>query len=84
MESSITEAELLDALHEALGDRGTEDGLTSREIIKSTGWGKQKVLTALENLIAAGKWEPIKVARTSILTGTTRPVSGYRPVVSGD
>ena len=82
MASSITEAEIFDALNEALAGIESEDGYTSKELRKVTGWGEKRMLDALEALIVSGRWEPVKVVRTSTLTTITRPVNGYRPVRS--
>ena len=79
----ITEAELLAALDAAMAV--SEDGVTTREIKKATGWGVEKIHGALEHLIVSGAWEPVKVVRTSILTGITRGgVNAYRPVKASD
>ena len=81
----ITEAELLGALNEALGDRDTEDGYTCREIMDTVGWGKDKTRRTLETLIIADKWERVLLSRTSVLDDVTRTkIKGYRPVVPSD
>ena len=83
MGGSITEAELLDALTEALGDVETEDGHTAGEIGNITSWGSDKVRATMRTLIVAGSWEAIQVKRTSPLRpGVSMPVCGYRPVRS--
>ena len=83
MASNITEAEIFDALHVAMGDIETEDGHTAGEIGGITGWGCDKVRNAMKTLIVAGSWEAIQIKRTSPLRpGVSIPVCGYRPVRS--
>ena len=78
----ITEAELAAAYDEAIG--AEDAGLTTVDLEALTGWGKGKVLVTMKKLIVAAKWESVFVRRTSILTGITRPVVAYRPVVTSD
>ena len=79
----ITEAELLVAFNEALGDIETENGHTCSEIGDITGWGNEKVRTTMRTLIVAGKWEAVQIKRESPLRpGVTMVVCGYRPVRS--
>jgi hypothetical protein len=83
MASSITEAELLDALNEELSHIESEDGHTSEELAALMGWGKGKTLTTMKKLIVAGSWERCTVMRTSVLSDVTRPVNAYRPLREG-
>ena len=79
----ITDAELLVAFTEALGDVETEDGNTTGEIGDITGWGSEKVRGTLRTLIVAGKWEAVQIKRESPLRpGVSFVVCGYRPVRS--
>ena len=85
MASSITEAELLDALQEALAGTEVEDGHSLNEIKELTGWGTDKARKTLKRLIVAGKWEPVALMRESPLRpGVSQVVCGYRPVVPSD
>ena len=79
----ITEAELLAAFNDALGDVETEDGHTASEIAEIMGWGCEKIRVAMRTLILAGSWEAIQIKRESPLRpGVSSPVCGYRPVRS--
>ncbi len=78
----LSEADLLADLTEAMGDAKTEDGLTTRELRGITGWGEEKTYRIVEKLIVGGKWEAVKLQRTSRLDGVTRQVIGFRPVRS--
>ncbi len=78
----ITEAELAAEYYEAVGEE--DAGLTTVDLEALTGWGKGKVLVTMKKLILAAKWERVSVRRQSVLTGVTRPVNAYRPVVSSD
>ena len=84
MESGITEAEIFDALNEALARVESEDGHTSQELADMMNWGQRKTLDMMKRLILAGKWQRTSVMRSSVLTGITRPVNAYRPVAPSD
>ena len=83
MASNITEAEIFDALHVAMGDIETEDGHTAGEIRDITGWGIEKVRAVVRIMILAGSWEAVQIRRESPLRpGVSQPTCGYRSVQS--
>jgi hypothetical protein len=77
----MTEAEILDAIREAVAAcPDSEPGVfTSSDIQQSLGWSKPKILTALRQMIAAKRVVPTRAIRTDI-AGRVLPVPAYRIV----
>jgi hypothetical protein len=75
----MTEAELLDALREALAPTANDpDGaFTSEELLSLTGYGEKKIRNALKAMLRKGECECVRVKRQNIV-GVTVPVPAWR------
>ena len=74
---SVTEAQLFQALQDALVLKDGEDGTTTAELVEATGMTVSKILKALGRLKKDGKLEHVRVMRETI-DGRTHPRPGYR------
>ncbi len=75
----ITTDEILDALKEASKRPETADGLTMREIVGALNVGVDRARDWVRQGIRSGLIVPVRVTRTSELTGVAQPVAGYAP-----
>lgn len=57
-----------------------QEGFTIREISDSIGRPLNATRRIIEGLIKCGRVESLKVKRTSLLNGVTRPVPGFKLV----
>lgn len=76
MAISITEAELLDALALAVGDRGPDEAQTQEEIARSTGINVKRVRQAMRELQTQGRLVSHRVMRPR-LDGVLVPVTAF-------
>jgi hypothetical protein len=72
---SITHAELLDALAQAL-PTAPNDARTVDELCQATGWNETRVRKSLRAYMQQGKLMPHTVRRPAI-DGTLRPTTAY-------
>ena len=79
---TITDNDILSALQQVLTSN-TEEGMTTREIMRSKGWSKQKTIEALQELDARGVLVSGRAYRKAI-DGVNRPYPVYRIKSSGD
>lgn len=83
---TITEAEILKALHDASRQTERPDGFsTIAELVQATGWPDSKVRRAMSAAKAQGRLL-VKRAMRETLSGTLHPVPVYRitpPVAKG-
>lgn len=73
----MTSDEILKELATYFG-AGSQDGLTAREIARALGVSKHSVIAVLQQLIAKGTWEVVRVQRRRI-DGVMQLCPGYRP-----
>lgn len=72
----ITQAELLDALAEAMGSRGPAEAKTIMEITRATGLGEKRIRAALQSLKEAGRLRKHRILRPR-LDDVLVPVWGF-------
>lgn len=76
--SSITEAEVIQALEEAFArSEDGESAVTTVELVGATGKTTNCVREGLKRLMKEGRLECVRVPRLT-LDGRTHPVPGYR------
>lgn len=57
---------------------GPDGTYSSKDLRTLTGWGEERVLSALAALIEAGRWEVVQVRRRAF-DGRIATVRAYRP-----
>ena len=79
---TVTQDDILQAIRDAMANLPPsegEGGITTAEFVEATGCTISAARTDLLRLIKAGSLVPVKVFRTSPLTGNRCKVPGFRP-----
>lgn len=76
MATAITEAEILDALSSALGDKGPDHAMTQEQMARAFGINVKRVRQAMRELQSQGRLRSHRVIRVG-LNGISQPVTAY-------
>lgn len=72
----ITEAEILNALSSALGDKGPAEAMTQEQMARAFGINVKRVRVAMRELQSQGRLISHRVIRTGV-NGVSQPVTAY-------
>lgn len=77
--TNITQAEILDAIRDAVQTADVPDAFTMRELQDATGWGEKQARAKMRVAKLAGRVDVVRVEREN-LQGRMMPVLAYRLV----